>query len=58
MARLFGDQPVLNSSFIQCDAPDRVFQDQTAGTDKLWVMVNHSIQARRMVTKNATGRIF
>jgi len=55
MARKFASQPVLNSSFIQCDPTKRINAVQTE--DVLWVMCNHSIQARRMVTKKTIGRI-
>lgn len=51
MGRIFGSDPALNQSFIECSPNKRVFQDQTE--DSLWVMVNHSIQSRRMVRKVA-----
>lgn len=47
--------PVLNSSFVQCDATKRVNAVQS--TDVLWVMVNNSIQARRMVGRKTIGRV-
>lgn len=55
MARIFASLPVLNASFVQCDPGKRVFAVQT--NHALWAMISHSIQARRMVTKNTIGRI-
>ncbi len=49
MARKFASDPALNSTFIQSNPTDRVFQ--STATDSMWVMANHSIQARRMLTK-------
>lgn len=57
MARLFGSLPSLNASFITCDPSDRIYADQTAGAEHLWCMINHSIQARRLVNKSAFSRI-
>lgn len=54
-ARIFASQPVLNSSFVEANPPDRPFAEKTQ--DSLWVMFQHSIQARRMVTRNTIGRI-
>lgn len=55
MARIFASLPVLNASFVECDPGKRVFAIQT--NHSLWAMISHSIQARRMVTKNVIGRI-
>lgn len=55
-AREFGAEPTLNSSFVQCDPTNRVFADQT-GTDTLWMMVNHHLIARRLVSRNANARV-
>jgi len=55
LARKFASAPALNSSFTQCDPTKRVFAEQT--THSLWVMVNNSIQARRMVRRAANSRI-
>ena len=52
MGRLFAADVALNQSFIECSPTKRCFADQNE--DSLWVMVNHSIQARRMVRKNPT----
>jgi hypothetical protein len=50
--RIFGSDPALNQSFVECSPSKRVFLDQTE--DSLWVLVNHSIQSRRMIPKRAT----
>lgn len=54
-ARSFESDPALNADFVNCDATKRIHAVQT--NDVLWCMVNHSIQARRMVDKNAVSRI-
>lgn len=56
LARDFGAAPTLNSSFVSCDPSNRIFADQT-GTDTLWMMVNHRLIARRLVSRNANARI-
>ena len=53
--RIFSSDMALNQTFIECDPTKRVFAEQTQ--DSLWVMVNHSLQARRAVSKTAIGRI-
>lgn len=57
MARDFTSSaiPVLNSSFVTCDATKRI--NAVTSTDALWVMVNHSIQARRMVGRKTIGQV-
>jgi hypothetical protein len=52
MARVFTSDPTLNSTFITANPTDRIFQ--STSTDSLWIMANHSIQARRMVSKLGT----
>lgn len=56
MARSFTEAPVLNASFIRCNPGRRNFADQTSD-QLLWTMVNHRLRARRMVARNASGRI-
>lgn len=53
-ARSFASDPVLNADFIKAVPTKRVNQVQTE--DVLWIMANHSIQARRMVA--AAGKSF
>lgn len=54
MARIFGSSPALNASFVKSNPTKRVNQVQT--NDVLWIMANHSVQARRVVT--AVGNSF
>ncbi len=56
MARTFSSDPVLNSSFVTSVPTDRIYAAST--NDVLWIMVNHSIQARRMVAKTGKSYIF
>lgn len=55
MARLFGSAPALNSSFITSDPTTRVYA--STSTNQLLCMINHSVQARRLVSKSTIGRI-
>ncbi|AXH74148.1 MAG: major capsid protein [Microviridae sp.] len=54
LGRKFGALPTLNQAFVDCVPGKRIFAEQTANS--CWVMVNHNIQARRMVGKNTIGR--
>ncbi len=56
MARIFAADPVLNSSFVTSTPTQRIFATST--NDVLWIMARHSIQARRMVTKQGKSYIF
>lgn len=53
-ARIFGSEPSLNDDFVTSIPTKRVNAVQT--NDVLYVMANHSIQARRSVAK--TGKSF
>jgi len=57
LARDFATAPALNQTFVEVDPADtkRIFNEQD--NDSLWCSVNHSIQARRVVPKNATARL-
>jgi hypothetical protein len=55
MGRDFGVPPVLNNDFIRCTPTKRIHNEQTQHA--LWVMVQNNIVARRLVGKNAAGRI-
>lgn len=55
LGRKFSDTPTLNSDFTDCDPDKRIFAEQTANS--CWIMVSHSIQARRMVGKKTIGKI-
>jgi hypothetical protein len=50
MAREFSADPALNSTFVTCNPTDRVYASTTE--DQLYVMANHSIQARRLVVRS------
>lgn len=55
LGRVFAGNPALNESFISSDPTKRVFAEQTQHS--LWMMANHSIQARRMVARSGTSFI-
>lgn len=54
LARIFASSPSLNADFVKSVPTKRVFA--STSTDALYVMANHSIQARRIVDK--TGKSF
>lgn len=56
MARIFASDPTLNASFVQSNPTKRVNAVQT--NDVLWIMANHSLQARRLLTPRGTSHIF
>ncbi|AKI26952.1 major capsid protein VP1 [Microviridae Fen7940_21] len=56
LSREFGSAPALNSTFTSCVPSTRIFADTV--DDNLYVMVNHSIQARRLVSKEGTSMTF
>lgn len=56
MARIFGSDPTLNQSFIDCVPTDRIYA--STATDPLYVLANHSIQARRQMHRYAKTRTF
>lgn len=53
-ARIFGSSPALNATFVSCVPTEVPFAVNT--THVLWVMVKHSVQARRIVAE--TGKSF
>lgn len=55
MARNFASAPALNASFVASNPTKRNLQAQSA--DGLWIMANHSIQARRIVSADATPSV-
>jgi hypothetical protein len=55
MGRIFSSDIALNQSFVECLPTKRCFAEQS--NDSLFVMVNHSVQARRMVKRNPASRI-
>lgn len=57
MARdLDAADPALNNSFIVCNPTDRIYA--SLDTAQMYCMVNHSIQARRLLIRNASPRTF
>ena len=56
MARIFASEPALNASFVESNPTKRINAVQT--NDVLWMMVNHSIQARRLVASTGRSYIF
>lgn len=56
MARIFASEPSLNASFVKANPTKRINAVQT--NDVLWIMANHSIQARRQVAASGTSYIF
>lgn len=56
LSRDFGSAPSLNSTFVSCVPTQRVFADTSA--DNLYIMANHSIQARRLVAREGTSMTF
>lgn len=56
LSRDFGSAPSLNSTFVSCVPTTRVYAD--TANDNLYVMANHSIQARRLVAREGTSMTF
>lgn len=56
MARIFAADPALNASFVSSVPTKRINAVQT--NDVLWIMCNHSIQARRQVAGSGRSFIF
>lgn len=56
MARIFDNDPALNASFVESVPTDRNFA--VPSQDVLYVMCNHSIQARRLPAKSGQSYIF
>lgn len=53
LARIFAADVALNAAFITCDpAESRILQ--STSTDSLQIMAHHSIQARRLVSREGT----
>lgn len=56
LARDFSSNPALNETFVKCVPTERIFADNQE--DTLYIMANHSIQARRMLARTGTSFIF
>jgi len=55
-ARIFASEPALNADFVKSVPAERAFA--SASDDVLYVMANHSIQARRLVAGEGTSFTF
>lgn len=51
LGRKFTQTPVLNSDFLTCHPSNRIFAETTDNTDKLLVMAQNSIRARRIISQ-------
>ena len=51
MARIFTSDPALNETFVTSDPTNRIYQ--ATSEDQLYVMANHKLAARRLVSKIA-----
>lgn len=56
MARIFATDPALNADFVECVPTERTFA--VPSQDVIYVMANHSIQARRLVAGSARSFIY
>lgn len=56
MARIFAGDPALNSDFVTCTPTERIFA--APEQDVLYIMAQHSIQARRLVAQTGSSYIF
>lgn len=56
MARIFGASPTLNGDFVKSNPTKRI--NAVQNKDTLWLMVNHSIQARRMLSRTGSSFTF
>ena len=55
MARIFANEPTLNSDFVSAVPTKRCLADQNG--QALLVMANHSIQARRLLAKTGSTSV-
>lgn len=51
LGRKFSEQPVLNKDFISCHPDNRIFAETSDNYDKLLVMAQNSIRARRLISQ-------
>lgn len=56
MARIFSSDPALNASFVSCVPTERTFA--VPSEDVLYIMANHSMQARRLVAGSGHSYIY
>lgn len=56
LGRIFTADPALNATFVASNPAKRIFA--SPGTDTLYAMVNHSIQARRLLARSGSSFIY
>ena len=56
MSRQFSSAPTLNASFVECNPTKRIYNAST--NHALWIMCQNKMVARRLVSRNASPRIF
>lgn len=56
LARIFATDPALNASFVSCVPTERSFAVESQ--DVLYIMANHGIQARRLISSKGNSFIF
>ena len=55
LGRILAQSPTLNEAFIECIPSKRIYNEQTRHS--LWVMGQHRIVARRLLSRTASPRI-
>jgi hypothetical protein len=56
LARMFGSDPALNSTFISCNPATRPYA--APSTDQLYVYANNQVRARRPMKRHPKARVF
>lgn len=56
LGRDLGQEPVLNSAFIECVPSDRIYAD-TSDSDKLWCTIRNNVRVRSMLRKATNNYI-
>jgi len=56
MARIFSSDPALNADFVKCVPTERIWP--SAINDTMYIMANHSVQARRLVARTGASFIY
>lgn len=51
-ARIFGAEPALNAAFVTSDPTERIFA--VPSQDVVYITANHSVQARRVISREGT----
>ena len=57
LARDLGNEPVLNSDFIECNPSDRIYADTSPDSDKLWCAIRNRVAVRSLLRKGTGSRI-